>query len=645
MSGPNGSLSPKPWWRSRREHSAAGDGGIVLAYCDRVTSVSEAGAHLIDSVTLGFRTKSYSAILDPTLARSRALFLLLAGLSLADSGRVTVKLPASARKPGRTASVSLIHEHSPLDPTMTVNQNLILPLAETGTFASHGQFHAALAVTGLKDKTTIPVSELSTLDRFRLSIARAIVGGGDLILVEDPTHLRNTQDRRQALDLLPILASQGSAVILATADPAAAAQAGRAILLTNGRLSADFVRPKEEDLRQALGDGVEDPTTLLGPIPLALARIENEDSTSAPSASLFPTEDESSIFEVDQGTHARDLAFFEALERGETTPQETLATLETLETVQESKEEATSGEAEATPGEAAIHDASPGDVPRHDTAPAQGEESTAIPSTLPSSATPLRRRPNFHPLTTATATPAEQTLAHAKAEESLPSNAEQASKTPHEDSADTSTEVYDTAPFVSLSLAEIIAAPQADASPGDSNTSEDAQSNASPSETDAPSGSEEVPSEPEEPTQIAPAPINNETPETVQSSSAPQSSSVRADSEASDPVSTPGYSEAHPDTAEPEEEPARTSFENELPTSAECPILDDESDPITRVIRTLGLHDVSARHARPRENEARITHLPQSAPVPLAPTPETAAVIDKARRILKDLPGPVVPEE
>ena len=641
MSGPNGSLSPKPWWRSRREHSAAGDGGVVLVYCDRVTSVSDAGAHLIDSVTLGFRTKSYSAILDPTLARSRALFLLLAGLSLADSGRVTVKLPASARKPGRTASVSLIHEHSPLDPTMTVNQTLILPLAETGTFASHSQFHAALAVTGLKDKAAIPVSELCALDRFRLTIARAIVGGGDLILVEDPTHLRNTQDRRQALDLLPILASQGSAVILATADPAAAAQAGRAILLTNGRLSADFVRPKEEDLRQALGDGVEDPTTLLGPIPLALARIENEDSTSAPSASLFPTEDESPIIEVDQGTHTRELAFSKALEQSETTPQETLKTLETLETletVQESK-------AETTPGKAAIHDASPGDVPRHDTAPAQGEESTAIPSTLPSSATPLRRRPNFHPLTTATATPAEQTLAHAKAEESLPSNAEQASKTPHGDSVDASTRGDGTAPFVSLSLSEIVSAPQAEASLADSNTSEDAQSNASPSETDVFSQSDEVPSDPSEPTQCAPTPIDNKTPGTLESDSTLQSSSVLADFEASESLLASSYSEAHPDTAEPEEEPARTSFENELPTSAECPILDDESDPITRVIRTLRLHDVSARHARPRENEARITHLPQSAPVPLAPTPETAAVIDKARRILKDLPGPVVPEE
>ena len=623
MSGPNGSLSPKPWWRSRREHSAAGDGGVVLAYCDRVTSVSDAGAHLIDSVTLGFRTKSYSAILDPTLARSRALFLLLAGLSLADSGRVTVKLPASARKPGRTASVSLIHEHSPLDPTMTVNQTLILPLAETGTFASHSQFHAALAVTGLKDKAAIPVSELCALDRFRLTIARAIVGGGDLILIED---------RRQALDLLPILASQGSAVVLATADPAAAAQAGRAILLTNGHLSADFVRPKEEDLRQALGDGVEDPTTLLGPIPLALARIENEDSTPAPSASLLLTEDESSIVEVDQGTHARSLAFFETLERGETTPQETLETLETLETVQESK-------AETTPGEAAIHDATPGDAANQNTEPPREEESTALPPTPPSSATPLRRRPNFHPLTAATLPAAEQTPPHAKAEEPLPSDAEQALETAHEDSADTSTALDDSAPFVSLSLSEVLAISQPQGMHASAKIFDAAQPKATPTESVTPDAAQSAisPSENESPSQSETAPAESQVPV--------QSTTVPSDAQPFETDEAFASSRSPHDVGGPREDTLPSSSLNDRPSADQCPVLDDESDPITRVIRTLGLHDVSARHARPRENEARITHLPQSAPVPLAPTPETAAVIDKARRILKDLPGPIVPEE
>ena len=632
MSGPNGSLSPKPWWRSRREHSAAGDGGVVLAYCDRVTSVSDAGAHLIDSVTLGFRTKSYSAILDPILARSRALFLLLAGLSLADSGRVTVKLPASARKPGRTASVSLIHEHSPLDPTMTVNQNLILPLAETGTFASHSQFHAALAVTGLKDKAAIPVSELCALDRFRLTIARAIVGGGDLILIEDPTHLRNAQDRRQALDLLPILASQGSAVVLATADPAAAAQAGRAILLTNGHLSADFVRPKEEDLRQALGDGVEDPTTLLGPIPLALARIENEDSTPAPSASLFPADDESSIVEVDEGTHTRDLAFSKALERSETTPQETLETLETLETVQESK-------AGTTPGEAAIHDATPGDAANQNTEPPREEESTALPPTPPSSATPPRRRPNFHPLTAATLPAAEQTPPHAKAEEPLPSDAEQALETAHEDSADTSTALDDSAPFVSLSLSEVLAISQPQGMHASAKIFDAAQPKATPTESVTPDAAQSAisPSENESPSQSGTVPAESQVPV--------QSTTVPSDAQPFETDEAFASSRSPHDVGGPREDTLPSSSLNDRPSADQCPVLDDESDPITRVIRTLGLHDVSARHARPRENEARITHLPQSAPVPLAPTPETAAVIDKARRILKDLPGPVVPEE
>lgn len=404
MSGPNGSLRPKPWWKSRREHSAPGDGGAVLVFCDRATAISQSGARLLDEVTLGLRTGSFSAVLDPTLMRSRALFLLLAGLAEPDSGRVEVKLPASSRRPGRLAAVCLIHEDSPVDPALTVDQNLLLPLASTGSFASRGQFESALSVTSLSGKASLPASELSGLDRFRLLIARAIVGGGDLILVEDPTHLR-ADDRRAALDLLPLLASHGSAVLLATNDPGAAAGAGRAILLRDGRLSGDFVHPGEDELREALAEGAEDPATVLGPIPSAL---------------------------VEAVDHSSD--------------------------------------------------------------PAENE----TPAARPGSPDPA-------------------------------------------DSADA-------------------ASPAAAREAG---------------------------------------------------SAAPAEAPARAGDGAPSPL----------------------------------PVLDEDSDPITRAIRILAVRDASARHARPSASGARLIRLPRSGPAPLAPTPEAEEVIDRARRILEELPGPVIPEE
>lgn len=482
MSGPNGSLRPKPWWKSRREHSAQGGGGVVLAFCDRATAVSETGARLLDEVTLGFRTGSFTALLDPTLMRSRALFLLLAGLSEPDSGRVEVRLPASSRKAGRIAAVSLIHEDSPLDPALTVEQNLLLPLAATGALASRGQFESALAITALNADAPLPASELSGLDRFRLLIARAILGGGDLILVEDPVHLR-APDRRAALDLLPVLASHGSAVVLSTGDPGVAAEAGRAILLRDGRLSGDFVHPDEEELRKALDAGAEDPATVFGPIPSA--RVEPA------GAEACPDEDRMEA----------------AAAVGEDGEQRFEARAEDAENAGRTDETAGTGRGAEKDSD--------------ETAPASEEP--------PAPTAPRSGRAVFHPLRPPT--PAEQ------------------------------------------------------AREGDGAL---------------------------------------DRPEEEGSSSAPLN----------------GVPAPRPEGPAPAQPAARSGE-----AAPALPILDEDSDPITRAIRILAIRDASARHARPSASGARVIRLPRSGPTPQAPTPEAAEVIDRARRILEELPGPVAPEE
>ena len=64
----------------------------------------------------------------------------------------------------------------------------------------------------------------------------------------------------------------------------------------------------------------------------------------------------------------------------------------------------------------------------------------------------------------------------------------------------------------------------------------------------------------------------------------------------------------------------------------------EEPDPITAAIRALV---ADQQDDRPR---ARHAHLPLPASTPAPPTLEQAEVIDRARKILEDLPGPVIPD-
>ena len=281
---------PRPWYRSRRSFSAKGRGGRVqvaglgITYTDHVT-----GAVLLANIDLGFRARSLSAILDPTGRRARALFLILAGLEEPQAGRIVAAPSRSlaARLAGRIGSVALIRADSPLDESLTIRQNILAPLSATGSVADWDNLVGALQITSLAQRVELHPSELSEWERFKALIARAIVSGAEVFLVEDPITLPAAA-RTELGPLLRALADAGCAVVLATPNPEVAAATDRAILLTNGRVALDAPGPSVALINASLEANPEDPKALLGPIPSALPSSFDEvisptGSSSAPA--------------------------------------------------------------------------------------------------------------------------------------------------------------------------------------------------------------------------------------------------------------------------------------------------------------------------------------------------------------------------
>ena len=290
---------PRPWYRSRRSFSAKGPGGRVqvaglgITYTDHVT-----GAVLLAGIDLGFRARSLSAILDPTGRRARALFLILAGLEEPQAGRIVAAPSRSlaARLAGRIGSVALIRADSPLDESLTIRQNILAPLSATGSVADWDNLVGALQITGLAQRVDLRPSELSEWERFKALIARAIVSGAEVFLIEDPVTLPAAA-REELGPLLRSLANAGCAVVIATPNAEVAAASDRAILLTNGRVALDAPGPSAAIIAASLEANPEDPKALLGPIPSALPASFDEvisptGSSSAPAWHPLGTADE-----------------------------------------------------------------------------------------------------------------------------------------------------------------------------------------------------------------------------------------------------------------------------------------------------------------------------------------------------------------
>ena len=330
---------PRPWYRSRRSFSAKGRGGRVqvaglgITYTDHVT-----GAVLLADIDLGFRARSLSAILDPTGRRARALFLILAGLEEPQAGRIVAAPSRSlaARLAGRIGSVALIRADSPLDESLTIRQNILAPLSATGSVADWDNLVGALQITGLAQRVELHPSELSEWERFKALIARAIVSGAEVFLIEDPVSLPAAA-REELGPLLRSLANAGCAVVIATPNAEVAAASDRAILLTNGRVALDAPNPSAAIIAASLEANPEDPKALLGPIPSALPASFDEvisptGSSSAPAWHPLGTADEagaqtSDAQQAPEPEEAAEAALDAATTRVEATPaQATQAT-------------------------------------------------------------------------------------------------------------------------------------------------------------------------------------------------------------------------------------------------------------------------------------------------------------------------------
>ena len=283
---------PRPWYRSRRSFAAKGHGGKVLVAGLGLTYTDSAtGAVLLADVDMGFRARTLSAILDATGRRARALFLILAGLEEPHAGRIVAAPSRSwaARLAGRIGSVALIRTDTPLDNALTIRQNILAPLSATGSVADWDNLVGALQVTGLAQRVDLHPGELTAWERFKALIARAIVSGAEVFLIEDPVAL--PADARAELEpLLRSLANAGCAVVVSTPSVELAASTDRAILLTNGRVALDAPGPSQAIIAASLEANPEDPKALLGPIPAATPSPFDEvvAGSSAPATTPGP---------------------------------------------------------------------------------------------------------------------------------------------------------------------------------------------------------------------------------------------------------------------------------------------------------------------------------------------------------------------
>jgi lipooligosaccharide transport system ATP-binding protein len=173
----------------------------------------------VDGLDLEVPDGSCVGLLGPNGAGKSTTMKMLTAQAVADEGEIEVLghvLPGDSK--AARASMGVVPQLDNLDETLTVEQNLVvfahlyaIPRAERGAAVER-----ALGVANLVDRRGAKVKELSGGMRRRLLIARALVHGPRLVLLDEPTVGLDPQVRQELWALIDRLRSEGVSILMST---------------------------------------------------------------------------------------------------------------------------------------------------------------------------------------------------------------------------------------------------------------------------------------------------------------------------------------------------------------------------------------------------------------------------------------------
>ena len=215
---------------------------------EHLTKSYQEGTHtrcVLCDLSVTFAQGEFVAILGKSGSGKSTLLNLISGIDRADDGSVWINgqdltaLDENQRTLFRRRKIGFVFQFFNLIPTLTVMENVVLPLELNGMAKedAHRRAGLMLEAVGLLDRAQTFPDRLSGGEQQRVAIARALVHDPLLVLADEPTGNLDEETGRQVLELLDRLTRQaGKNLIMVTHSSDAAALADRVLHLREGKL-------------------------------------------------------------------------------------------------------------------------------------------------------------------------------------------------------------------------------------------------------------------------------------------------------------------------------------------------------------------------------------------------------------------------
>ena len=239
--------------------ASASAAAVVLRDVRKVYGRGEGAVAALDGVSAALSPGSFTAIMGPSGSGKSTFLNVAAGLDRPTSGSVALggtslaDLSETRLTILRRERIGFVFQAFNLLPSLTVAQNIALPLRLDGRRPRRSAVHEIAARVGLDKRLRDRPSQLSGGQQQRVAIARALITRPDVVFADEPTGALDTRTGHEVLALLREVADKdGHTVVMVTHDPVAAAYADRVLLLADGRVAGALEAPSADDVAARL---------------------------------------------------------------------------------------------------------------------------------------------------------------------------------------------------------------------------------------------------------------------------------------------------------------------------------------------------------------------------------------------------------
>jgi putative ABC transport system ATP-binding protein len=208
---------------------------------------TEGGRHhpVLEDLELVVESGSIAALLGPSGSGKSTLLNLVSGIDRPDAGSIRVagvELPALSERDRtlfRRKQIGFVFQFFNLIPTLTVEENLLLPMELAGTTSDEDRerVRELLDRVGLGDRARAWPDRLSGGEQQRIAVARALAHRPALVLADEPTGNLDRTAGERVLDLLEeLVRDTGTTLVMVTHSESAATRADVIHDLDRGRL-------------------------------------------------------------------------------------------------------------------------------------------------------------------------------------------------------------------------------------------------------------------------------------------------------------------------------------------------------------------------------------------------------------------------